>query len=126
MKIDVTRDKNVRATVRISGNIDSGTVDSLKNELQQFIQKPPQSLVLDMAEVSYISSAGVGLLVKTKASMLKLKCEMGLVNVQPQIRKAFEIMHLLPALSVFQSVQELDNYLAKIQRRIIEEGSATE
>jgi anti-anti-sigma factor len=122
MQVSVMKDRNVRATVHISGNIDSGTVETLKAALQQFAVNPPQSLVLDLAEVSFVSSAGIGLLVTTKASMLKKNCQVALVNLQPQIVTAFEIMRVLPTLSVFESVKELDNYLAKIQRRIAEEG----
>jgi anti-sigma B factor antagonist len=125
MKVTVMRDRNVRATVSISGSIDSGTAEALKAELQQFIKTPPQSLVLDLAQVDFISSAGIGLLVTTKASLLKQRCEVCMINLQPQILKAFEIMRLLPSLNVFESIRELDNYLAKMQRRVIEEGPAT-
>jgi anti-sigma B factor antagonist len=122
MKTTVMRDRNVRVVVNISGAIDSGTVEALKAELQQIAKNPPQSLVLDLADVSFISSAGIGLLVTTKASLLKQKCEVGMVNLQPQIKKAFDIMRLLPSLNVFESIRELDDYLAKMQRKVIEEG----
>jgi anti-sigma B factor antagonist len=122
MNISVTRDQNVRATVSISGSIDSGTAEALKTHLQQFSQNPPHSLVFDLANVNFVSSAGIGLLVTTKASMLKKNCEVCMINLQPQILKAFEIMRLLPSLNVFQSVKELDTYLLKIQKRVIEEG----
>jgi anti-sigma B factor antagonist len=125
MKVNVMRDRNLRATVSVSGSIDSGTADALKAELKPFLQNPPQSLVFDLADVSFVSSAGIGLLVTTKASLQKQKCEVCMVNLQPQVMAAFEIMRLLPSLNVFQSVKELDTYLARIQRRIIEEGPTT-
>jgi anti-anti-sigma regulatory factor len=46
--------------------------------------------------------------------------ELALVNPQPQIRKVFDIMKLLPAMNVFANIQELDEYLARIQKRVIE------
>lgn len=125
MKVSVMRDRNVRATVSISGSIDGSTAEALKAELKQFMTNPPQSLVFDLAGVDFVSSAGIGLLVTTKASLLKQKCEVAMVNLQPQILKAFEIMRLLPSLNVFQNVKELDTYLAKMQRRVIEEGPVT-
>jgi len=39
------------------------------------------------------------------------------------VEKAFEVMELLPTLNIFKDVQELDEYLTKIQDRISEEGS---
>ena len=47
-----------------------------------------------------------------------------MINVQPQVKKVFEIMQLGPVLNVFESVQELDEYLEKIQDRIVEEGTS--
>jgi len=33
------------------------------------------------------------------------------INLQPQIKKVFEILNALPSLKVFASIQELDSYL---------------
>jgi hypothetical protein len=37
------------------------------------------------------------------------------INLQPQIKKVFEILNALPSLKVFASIQELDNYLDAMQ-----------
>jgi len=41
-----------------------------------------------------------------------------MMNLQPQVKKAFEIMNLIPNLNVFEDEKELDEYLAKVQQRI--------
>jgi hypothetical protein len=46
-----------------------------------------------------------------------------LTNLQPQIRKVFEIIQALPSLNIFESVEELDRYLAAMQRKV-REGEA--
>jgi anti-anti-sigma regulatory factor len=43
-----------------------------------------------------------------------------LVNLKPQIRKVFDIVQALPAQRLFNSVRELDEYLAEIQRQVRE------
>ena len=38
------------------------------------------------------------------------------VNLQPQVKKIFEIINALPSMDVFASVAELDAYLDAMQR----------
>ena len=45
-----------------------------------------------------------------------------ITNAQPQVQKVFEIVKALPGMSVFTSTQELDKYLAEMQRKVIEGG----
>jgi hypothetical protein len=40
--------------------------------------------------------------------------------MQPQIAKVLEIVQMLPGIQVFASEQEMDHYLAHIQRQEIE------
>jgi hypothetical protein len=46
--------------------------------------------------------------------------ELALLNPQPQICKVFDIMKLLPAMNVFANVKELDEYLTRIQKQVVE------
>ena len=42
-------------------------------------------------------------------------------NLQPQIQKVFEILGALPGVSIFSSEQELDAYLAAMQKKYSDE-----
>ena len=63
--------------------------------------------------------AGVGLIVKTKTTLANRGSEMAMVNLQEQVKKVFEVIRLLPTLNVFESVAELDQYLERLQQRIV-------
>jgi hypothetical protein len=41
------------------------------------------------------------------------------MNLQPQIKKVFEIINALPSLQVFATIEELDNYLTEMQRQTL-------
>jgi anti-anti-sigma regulatory factor len=43
-----------------------------------------------------------------------------LLNLHPQIRKVFEIIKALPSEQIFESVEELDQYLDTMQKGTIE------
>jgi anti-anti-sigma factor len=112
-------DKNT-VKIILSGQITGETWEQFDRQITALIQKKISTIILDLSEVDFISSAGVGAIIKAKMSMLRYYGEMALVNPQPQIRKVFEIMKLLPAMNMFANIKELDEYLEKIQRRIVE------
>ena len=41
-----------------------------------------------------------------------------MVNLQPQIKKVFDIVKALPEQQIFTSIEEMDNYLKEIQRKV--------
>ena len=111
------------ATIVVSpkGEINSETCEILDRELAGVLSEPVQRLVLDMASVAFISSAGVGTIAKAKVSLAKKSAELAMVNLQPQVKKVFEIVRLLPMMQVFKNTGELDHYLGRVQRRMMGE-----
>ncbi len=112
-------DKNT-VKIILSGQINSDTYETLDRQINELVQKKISTIILDLADVDFVSSAGVGAIIKAKMSLMRYYGELALVNPQPQIRKVFDIMKLLPAMNVFANIQELDEYLARIQKRVIE------
>ncbi len=108
----------------LEGSLDSKSSGQLDKEIQDACSDGVRTLVLDMREVSFISSTGIGVIIKTKESLKKRNIESTLIHLQPQVKRVFEIMQLLPTLNVFASRDELDDYLSKIQNRILDEGSS--
>lgn len=111
-------------TLVLEGSLDSNSSGQLDKEIDDACSGGVRTLVLDMREVSFISSAGIGVIIKAKESLKKRNIESTLIHLQPQVRRVFEIMQLLPTLNVFASRSELDDYLSKIQVRILDEGSS--
>lgn len=107
----------------LSGSINSDTADMLDGEIARLLDNAISTLVLDFSDITYISSAGVGVIMKAKTSLTRRKGDLAMINLQPQVKKVFEIIRLLPALNVFESVEELDEYLGKIQQSVIDEDS---
>ena len=80
--------------------------------------EPVKILVLDMAGVDYITSSGIGTIVKAKTSLKRRGGNLAIINLQPQVEKVFEILRLIPVMEVFASREELDEYLVKVQDKI--------
>jgi anti-anti-sigma factor len=105
-------------TLTPKGPLDGETYELLDKTMGRILTEPVKALILDMEGVDLITSAGIGVIMKAKTSLAKKGGDLVLTNLQPQVEKVFEIVRLLPTLGVFQSQQELDEYLEKIQRRI--------
>lgn len=102
--------------VRLTGSIDSDTYLDLEANLNPIISQPPRALIIDMEGVKFISSMGLNVLFKTRSIMHKAGGLLMIVNLQPHVKKVFEIVQAMADLSIFASMEEADRYLARIER----------
>ena len=112
------------ATFALSGELNNQTSDQLNQAISSMLDAPAKALVLDMKEISFISSSGIGVIVKARNTLKEKGLDLTMVNVQPQVKRVFDIMQLTPILKVCENQEELDSYLTKIQNRIIEDGTS--
>ena len=106
-------------TIRPAGSLDSNTYMYLEEHIAAITKRKPRALVFDLKDLHYISSAGVRVIIATQKAMKAAGGEMALTNLQPQIRKVFEIIMALPSMNVFENVAELDRYLTGIQKKVL-------
>ena len=106
-------------TIRPAGSLDSNTYTDLQEHIAAVTQRKPGALVLDLKDLTHISSAGVRVLIAAQKAMKAAGSGFAIVNLQPQIRKVFEIIMALPSSNVFESVADLDRYLAGIQKKVL-------
>ena len=98
------------------GSIDANTYDILEEKVDEVLRQSPDVIIFDMEFADYISSTGIRVLLKTKKALKATNGKMVFMNLQPQIKKVFEILKALPTLKVFASIEELDNYLDVMQK----------
>jgi anti-anti-sigma factor len=106
--------------LRLDGQVDGQTHKALDQEIGRLLAEDFKTVVLDMQNVDLITSAGIGTLVKAKASAKQRGGDLAMNNLQPHIQRVMEIMALVPALNIFASQAELDDYLTRVQRRMVE------
>ena len=109
---------------RPAGSLDSNTSSILEDHLAGLRRDGATTVVLDLKNLTYISSAGVRVILVAKKAMKAAGGDVVLTNLQPQIRKVFDIIQALPSLNVFESVADLDRYLAGMQKKVREEGTS--
>lgn len=109
-----------------SGQINGQTYEILEDKLDQILAENPNLIVLDMAAVDYLSSAGIRVILKTQKALRANAGKLVFLNLQPQIRKVFEIVNALPSMRVFKDLQEMDAYLDRMQKMVSHGGAAQE
>jgi anti-anti-sigma factor len=100
------------------GTIDTNTYKMLEEQVDTILQGAAKAIVFDMEYVNYLSSAGVRVILKAKKALKKRGGTVILIHLQPQIQRVFEILQALPSMKVFTSIEELDQYLDQIQRKM--------
>jgi anti-anti-sigma factor len=105
-------------TVRVSlaGSLDTATAPDLELQLAPVLAEPLEDLVFDLAELKFISSAGLRVFAMARKQLKARNGQASFVNMQPQIKEVFEIIRALPGIGVFKSMAEMDEYLAARQR----------
>ena len=76
--------------VALDGRIDTLTAPQLESELKPLLNGITE-LVLDFAQVAYISSAGLRVLLATQKSMRTAGGSLMITNAVPAVREVFDI-----------------------------------
>jgi anti-sigma B factor antagonist len=121
MPLEIQIQKNVAPnagviTVQLTGSLDTVTAPELERQLAPALGGPVKEVVFDLANLKFISSAGLRVFSTTRKTLKERGGQASFVNMQPQIQEVFEIMKSLPGVAVFRNVAELDRYLAARQR----------
>jgi len=115
--------QTTRARVLLNGRLDTMAAEQLGQEIAPLVAIPVRALILDLTELQFISSAGLWVVIKAKRDVEAAGGIFVMTGLQPQIEKVFEIVKVLPALSVFSSEKELEEYLDTMQRRALDEAT---
>ena len=103
-------------TVKLTGSLDTATAPELERQLSPVLAGPVKDLVFDLAQLKFISSAGLRVFQMVRKQLKERGGQASFVHMQPQIQEVFEIIKALPGVAIFKDMAELDRYLAVRQR----------
>ncbi|MFA6928732.1 MAG: STAS domain-containing protein [Lentisphaeria bacterium] len=81
--------KDTELTLTLSGRLDTNTASDLEKEIQQSCNEI-ETLILDLAGLDYISSAGLRVILSAQKQMLK-QGSMKLRNLNESVREVFDM-----------------------------------
>src|SRR6516164_2073696 len=103
-------------TVKLNGSLDTATAPDLERQLAPVLGGDVKDIVFDLAQLKFISSAGLRVFSSTRKTLKERNGQASFVHMQPQIQEVFEIIKSLPGVAIFRDLAEFDRYLAARQR----------
>jgi anti-anti-sigma factor len=120
LEVVITPEANNGKRIAISGRLDSNTAPDLQQSIDAEIDESIDTTIIDFKDLDFLSSAGLRVIFKTKKVMDNSSGRFLMVNLQPQIKKVFEIIKALDGMNVFRNQDEMDDYLAAMQNKVKE------
>lgn len=91
------------ARVKIDGYLDSSTFPRLREHLDQLIQEQQYNCLLDLKDLDYISSAGLGVLMQMLRQVRENNGDLKIVNMSEKIERVFNLLGFSRLMKIYDS-----------------------
>ena len=113
LTIQVQEVKNLPGTalVILNGSIDAKTVITFQTHLNSVKERGVERFIMDMENVKYVNSTGLGYLINLSDSVTPDKGGISLVKVQPKVKVVFDMLGLNAFFRIFSTRDEALKHL---------------
>jgi anti-sigma B factor antagonist len=98
LSVNIDRD-GTTAVVRCGGRLVAGVNDFLYTEVHPLLPDCKR-VVLDLTELSYMDSMGLGTVIRLYVSAKAAGCDLEMVNIGKRVRELLGVTHLLSVFTV--------------------------
>lgn len=110
-----TRDADGVKVIVASGRIVFGEEsNSLRREIKPLVQSPDSAVVVDLTDVAYMDSGGIGALVGLYTTARATGCQFTLAGANSKVMHVLEITKLAGILGMYANAEEA---ASKLRRR---------
>lgn len=101
--------------VRISGYLDSSTFPQLQEHLDNLLKQGSHYYLLDLENLDYISSAGLGVLMGILREVREKEGDLKIINMSEKIARVFDLLGFSRLMKVYPTEAEaLDSFVHRI------------
>lgn len=104
VSIDVHRVGAV-PVVRVGGDLDIATVAQLRTQLLDLADERPPAVVVDLSEVTFLDSTGIGVLIGARRRLLRLGSDLLLASPSPAADLTLRAVGLLRVLATYETAE---------------------
>lgn len=101
-----TRTEDSRTILELSGDLDVTSAPALQAALQELIDQGIRSLIVDLTDVPFMDSSGLGVLVAAHRRMTAVGGQLALVNPTPTLRKVFELTRTNRLFHLYETLEQ--------------------
>jgi len=100
------REEGSVAVFNLKGRLDLASGSQLKGEVKKLFEKKLTFVHLNLAEVEFINSSGLGSMVSIMKEIRLIKGRLTLSNLASYVQEIFDITQLSHIFEIFQSEEE--------------------
>lgn len=106
ISLDNTGPGNEISAIRVDGVIDTMTATELEKVINSLLEQERYYIIIDLAGVDYISSAGWGIFISHIREIRQQGGDIKLVRMIPNVHEIFELLEFDSILKAFGSLEE--------------------
>jgi len=109
------RDAGDVTVLELKGRLDMASGSSLKEQIKVHFEQEKNSIHLNLGEVEFINSSGLGALVSIMKEVRLRKGRLTLSNLASYVQEIFEITQLSHIFEIFKTEEEALNSYQTVQ-----------
>jgi anti-sigma B factor antagonist len=102
-----TRDVGDYTVIKLKGEVDIYTAPSLRETIVDSVEKERYKIAVDLDEVDFLDSTGLGVLVGGLKRVKQHDGELGIICNQEKILRIFKITGLTKIFNIYESAEQL-------------------
>ncbi len=97
--------------VQVSGRLDANSSPELEKELVNMLESGEKDFLIDLAELDYISSVGLRVLLMAAKKAKVLNGKVALISLREHVLEVFEIAGFTAIFPIYANIEEaLENF----------------
>ena len=109
ISIDLTKYNDNTLLFKLMGKIDTYNSNSVLRAIKQALtDNITKKIVLDMKEILYMSSTGIGILVELLTEAKTKKINLFLINIQSKVEEIFKLLGFYSFFNILEDYSEID------------------
>lgn len=92
--------------IKIEGEVDVYTSIDLKKEITKLIEEGQNNIIIDLENVNYMDSSGLGVLVALLKELKKIGGELKLINLPVSVKKIFDLTRLTKFFDIYNNLED--------------------
>lgn len=92
--------------LKIIGDMDNANSMRVKNKIEEMLSGEERRIIIDLEEVDYINSYGIGLIRSAKSHAEKVGGDIALINLEGRLRTILEMVGMDEVFSIFDSKEK--------------------
>ncbi|MBQ9494655.1 MAG: anti-sigma factor antagonist [Treponema sp.] len=112
MELKIRKNGNVYI-IDVNGEMDLYNSYKLKELVMKMIEKSVKCFVINLEQVDYIDSSGIGALIYICSTIKKMNLRLAIANVHGSVKKVIELTKLTGYFPITNSIEESLQMLAE-------------